>query len=185
MSGTATFEASVDVSPNSRNLSVPGPWELPTAMTVSTMSTVGTLITHCLLRRMSEKLWFWSQMKQPTRAGEKPSIMCQPRVMTFCSPLWADVTSTTGPGSRNRRIFVSGKFFFLYVLIGVHGAARLSSLCRFTCLSGFGYPRKRAALTIPVGRPHSDRRFRIPPPDKADGMESSIYRMRQRDVLTV
>jgi hypothetical protein len=38
------------------------PWVLPTPMTASIRSAVGMLITHSLLRRMSEKLWFWSQM---------------------------------------------------------------------------------------------------------------------------
>jgi hypothetical protein len=79
------------------------------SITASIRSTVGRLITHCLLRRTRSKLWFWSQMKQPTRSYS--SIMCQPSVMMFRSPLWADVISTIGPGSRNRRVFATGKFF--------------------------------------------------------------------------
>src|SRR6185369_2002595 len=61
MSGASTFDASTAVRPNCSNLSTPGPWLFPTPMTAFTRSNVGTLITHSLLRRISEKLWFSSQ----------------------------------------------------------------------------------------------------------------------------
>ena len=38
-------------------------------------------------------------------------IMCQPMVMMFVSPLWAELTSTIGPGSRKRRTLETGKSF--------------------------------------------------------------------------
>src|SRR5687767_13887377 len=82
-------------------------------------------------------------MKQPTSAGENPIIMCQPMVMTFRWPPYADVTSTTGPGSRNRRTFVTGKFFFLYFRIRPNLSGFAGSNCKGT-----------SAITRPVSCPH-------------------------------
>ena len=46
------------------------------------------------------------------RDGSVSMIMCQPMVMTFVSPFQAELTSTIGPGSRNRRTLPTGKAFF-------------------------------------------------------------------------
>lgn len=82
-------------------------------MTASIRSNVGTLMTHSRLFSISPRLWFRSQMKHPTSDGLSFRIMCQPIVITSRSPPWAELTSTTGPGSRNRRIFSVGKSTFL------------------------------------------------------------------------
>jgi hypothetical protein len=89
MSGAVTFVASVGVRPNCSNLSRLPPWTLPIPMTESIRSSVGTLITHSLLLRIREKLWFSSQMNQPMRAGSNPNIMCQP-------PCWLPLASGLG-----------------------------------------------------------------------------------------
>src|SRR5437667_11310504 len=43
--------------------------------------------------------------------------MCQPIVIMLVLPFQAELTSTIGPGSRNRRIFDTGKSFFAKALI--------------------------------------------------------------------
>src|SRR5204863_9972753 len=54
---------------------------------------------------------------QPTSEGSNSMTVCQPMVMMFVSPFQAELTSTIGPGSRNRRIFDTGKSFFAKALI--------------------------------------------------------------------
>src|SRR5436190_15485690 len=49
--------------------------------------------------------------------------MCQPIVMMLVLPFQAELTSTIGPGSRNRRIFDTGKSFFVKALIALSGSA--------------------------------------------------------------
>src|SRR5882672_11349971 len=49
--------------------------------------------------------------------------MCQPIVMMLVLPFQAELTSTIGPGSRNRRIFDTGKSFFVKALIAPSGSA--------------------------------------------------------------
>ena len=44
--------------------------------------------------------------------------MCQPMVMMSRSPLKAELTRTTGPGSKNRRAFSTGKSCFLNFFMG-------------------------------------------------------------------
>src|SRR5882672_6880414 len=40
--------------------------------------------------------------------------MCQPMVMMLVAPLWAELTSTIGPGSRKRRTLATGKSVLVY-----------------------------------------------------------------------
>src|SRR5271170_1122289 len=56
-------------------------------------------------------------MMQPTREGENSMTVCQPMVMMLAFPCRAELTSTTGPGSRNRRISETGRSFFLYLFM--------------------------------------------------------------------
>src|SRR5258706_4996464 len=64
-------------------------------------------------------------MKQPIRDGEDSMIMCQPMVMMSRSPLYWELTSTTGPGSMKRRTLVTGKSFL--ACFGIR-----ARLCRFS-----------------------------------------------------
>ena len=54
--------------------------------TVSTMSAVGRLITHSLLRRTRSKVWLPPAMMQPTSDGVNSITVCQPMVMMLVSP---------------------------------------------------------------------------------------------------
>ena len=56
---------------------------------------------------------------QPIRDGVNSMTVCQPIVMMLVSPFQAELTSTMGPGSRNRRIFDTGKSFFVNAFIRV------------------------------------------------------------------
>src|SRR5439155_22773830 len=56
-------------------------------------------------------------MKQPTSDGSSIITMCQPIVMMFRWPLCAELTKTTGPGSKKRRTFATGKSAFLWVFM--------------------------------------------------------------------
>lgn len=76
--------------------------------TVSSRSTVGRLITHWRLRRISSKLWFSLEIIVPSSDGVNASTVCQPSVMTLRWPFHAELTSTTGPGSRKRRTSSTG-----------------------------------------------------------------------------
>ena len=92
------------VSANSPNLSTSLPEQLPIFTTVSAISTVGMLITHCRLLRIISKLWLPPEIRQVTSDGENSITMCQPMVMMLVSSLKAELTSTIGPGSRKRRM---------------------------------------------------------------------------------
>jgi hypothetical protein len=65
-----------------------------------TRSVVGTLITHSWLRRIISKLWLALEMQQATSDGENSNTMCQPMVMMLVFSFHAELTSTTGPGSK-------------------------------------------------------------------------------------
>src|SRR5579871_2085896 len=58
-------------------------------------------------------------MRQHTRAGENSMTMCQPMVMMLVRSLCAELTSTIGPGSRNRRMLWTEKSAFLYFVMEV------------------------------------------------------------------
>src|SRR5438067_2904610 len=60
---------------------------------------------------------------QPISDGSNSMTVCQPMVMMLLSPFQAELTSTIGPGSRNRRIFDMGKSFFVTALIALCGSA--------------------------------------------------------------
>ena len=76
------------------------PEQLPTPTTSFTKSAVGALITHSRLRRIISKLWLELEMQHATSDGENSNTMCQPMVMMLVFPFHAEVTSTTGPGSK-------------------------------------------------------------------------------------
>jgi hypothetical protein len=101
------------VRPNSLNLSVSRPEQLPIFTTVSARSAVGMLIAHCRLCRIRSKLWLPPEIRQATSDGENSITMCQPMVMTLVSFLCAELTRTIGPGSSKRRMLWTGKSFFL------------------------------------------------------------------------
>ena len=69
-------------------------------ITSFTRSMVGTLITHSLLRRITSKLWLALDMQQATSDGENSNTMCQPIVIMLVFPFHAELTRTTGPGSK-------------------------------------------------------------------------------------
>src|SRR5947207_15526005 len=58
---------------------------------------------------------------QPISDGSNSMTVCQPMVMMLVSPFQAELTSTIGPGSRNRRICDTGKSFFVKALIALSG----------------------------------------------------------------
>jgi len=76
--------------------------------TVSSRSTVGRLITHLRLRRISSKLWLPLEIIVPTNDGVNARTMCQPSIITLRWPFHAELTSTTGPDSRKRRTSSTG-----------------------------------------------------------------------------
>src|SRR5579875_82772 len=51
-------------------------------------------------------------MMHPTSAGVNSITVCQPMVMMFALPCQLEETSTTGPGSRYRRMRLTGKSLF-------------------------------------------------------------------------
>src|SRR5438094_8362723 len=53
-------------------------------------------------------------MKHPTSDGSSLITMCQPMVMMLFRPFQRELTSTIGPGSRNRRTLETGNCFFVY-----------------------------------------------------------------------
>src|SRR3989337_4591459 len=72
----------------------------PTAFAAS--STVGMLITHSLVAFRIPKVWLRLLITQPTVGGSNSIIVCHDMAIIFARPLWAVVTSTTGPGSSSR-----------------------------------------------------------------------------------
>src|SRR5690242_6226830 len=70
------------------------------------------LMAHCLLALIRPKLWLLLEIMQPTSDGVNSITVCQPIVMMFASPFQAELTSTIGPGSRNRRILETAKSRF-------------------------------------------------------------------------
>src|SRR5215207_9995974 len=73
-------------------------------------------------------------MKQPTSDGSSSITMCPPMVMMSRSPLYVELTSTTGPGSKNRRTLSTGKSFFLYFFMRVESASGQKFLWKLTCV---------------------------------------------------
>jgi hypothetical protein len=69
------------------------------------------LMTHSRLSRIMRKLWFALEITHPTSDGWNSIIMCQPIVMMLVLPFHTELTSTIGPGSRNRRTLDTGKSF--------------------------------------------------------------------------
>ena len=95
-------------------------------ITSFTRSLVGKLITHSRLRQIISKLWLeyfafrdyfpadnaerssvaWRSLGEPvemqhaTSDGENSNTMCQPMVIMLVFSFHAEVTSTTGPGSK-------------------------------------------------------------------------------------
>ena len=59
------------------------------------------------------------EIMQPMSDGWNSITVCQPMVMMLVLPFQAELTRTIGPGSRNRRIFDTGKSFFVKVLISL------------------------------------------------------------------
>ena len=89
------------------------PEQLPIPTTLLDKSTVGILITHSLFFLIISKLWLEPAMIQPKSEGVNSIIVCQPIVIMLDSPFHVELTSTIGPGSRNRLICEVGKSFFL------------------------------------------------------------------------
>src|SRR5450830_1992457 len=72
---------------------------MPMRTTVSSISTVGTLMTHSFVSSMVPNEWFHGPVEM-AMCGVKSITMCQEIVITLFL-LWSLVeTSTTGPDSR-------------------------------------------------------------------------------------
>ncbi len=61
---------------------------------------------------------------QPISDGTNSITVCQPMVMMLVSPFQAELTKTIGPGSRSRRIFDTGRSFFVtaFIAFSAHAA---------------------------------------------------------------
>jgi hypothetical protein len=94
-----TIEAGFGVRPKVSNLSTLRPELLPISTTFSAISTVGMLITHCRVACSASKLKLLLLTMHPTSGGSNSIIVSHDMVMTLALPLWAVVSSTTGPGS--------------------------------------------------------------------------------------
>lgn len=98
--GTPTLTLSVVVSPNSSNLSILSPSQLPILETVSIMSADGRLTTHSPLSRIMRWLWLPDEIIAPQSDGVNSRMVCQPSVMMLSRPCHREEISATGPGSR-------------------------------------------------------------------------------------